>query len=299
MKISASRQQFTRNLVTVAVASALFAGCATAPVQPAGAESARDKLIALQTDPNLANLAPAAMQEAAAAVRTAQIPEHDQALADYRVYLADRKIDIARAVAQARFAGEQRRSIIAERTKIRLASRTREADRADARAAIARSDERAQTRAMASSAQQTADMQRQIDALQAKATDRGLVLTLGDVLFASGRATLKAGATGHLDRLAAFLNRYPTRTAAIEGYTDDVGTEAYNQDLSERRADAVRSFLTGHGVDTTRLSASGGGESDPVADNRTAGGRQQNRRVEVVISDPTPAPVNPTPASVN
>ncbi|HVC00723.1 MAG TPA: OmpA family protein [Steroidobacteraceae bacterium] len=313
-----SRPQFNRGLVAAAVASALLAGCATAPMRPSGAESAREKLIALQTDPNLGNLAPAAMQNAEAAVRTAQIPEHDRALADYRVYLADRKIDIARAVAEARFAARQREFIVAQRTKIRLAGRTQEVDRANARAAMARSDERAQalatdnadvranaaTAAAAQSAQQaqdtadvadaqnaaatqqTADMQRRIDALQAKVTDRGLVLTLGDVLFATGRANLKSGATGHLDRLVAFLNRYPSRTAVIEGYTDNVGSEDFNQGLSERRAEAVRSYLTQHGVDGARLRATGGGASDPVAANDTVEGRQQNRRVEVTISDP-------------
>ncbi len=317
MSICHIRPQFARSLVAAAVTSALLAGCATTPMQPSGAESAREKLIALQTDPNLGSLAPAAMQDAEAAVRTAQIPEQDSALAEHRVYLADRKIDIARAVAQARFAAQQRESIIAQRTKIRLAARTREADRADARAATARSDERAQAQATedadsranaataaaaesaqqaqdvtdvanaqnAAATQQTADMQRQIDALQAKVTDRGLVLTLGDVLFSSGRSDLKTGATGHLYRLAAFLNRYPTRTAAIEGYTDNVGSEDFNQGLSERRADAVKSYLTAHGVDGARLSATGGGESNQVADNVTADGRQQNRRVEVVISD--------------
>jgi len=318
------RSHFARSLVAAAVASALLAGCATEPMQPSGAESAREKLIALQTDPNLGSLAPAAMQDAEAAVRTAQIPERDRALAEYRVYIADRKIDIARAVAQARFAAQQRQSIVAQRTKIRLEGRTLEADRADARAATARRDERAQARATedadsranaataaaaqsaqqaqnvadvadaqnAAATQQTADMQRQIDALQAKVTDRGLVLTLGDVLFSSGRADLKAGASGHLDRLVAFLIRYPTRTAAIEGYTDNVGSEDFNQGLSERRADSVRSYLTEHGVDGARLSATGGGESDPVADNGTAAGRQQNRRVEVVISDPAAVAAN-------
>lgn len=324
MTIRDVRPQLTCSLVAVAVTSVLLAGCATAPLRPAGADSAREKLIALQTDPNLGKLAPAAMQDAETAVRTAQIPERDRALSDYRVYLADRKVDIARAVAEARFAAQQRQSIVAERAKIRLEGRTREADRADARAATARSDERAQalatedansrataaTAAAAQSAQQAqeatdvadaqnaaatqraAEMQRQIDALQAKVTDRGLVLTLGDVLFSSGRANLKAGAAGHLDRLVAFLKRYPTRTVAIEGYTDNIGSKDFNLGLSERRADAVRSFLTAHGVDGARISTSGGGESDPIADNGTAEGRQQNRRVEVVISDPAAEAAN-------
>jgi outer membrane protein OmpA-like peptidoglycan-associated protein len=119
--------------------------------------------------------------------------------------------------------------------------------------------------------------------------DRGLVLTLGDVLFTSGRADLKPGAAGNLNKLVAFLNKYPDRSVSIQGYTDSVGSEDYNQGLSERRADSVKSYLAGQGISTMRLSALGKGRSDPVADNGSAAGRQQNRRVEVIISNPTTA----------
>jgi outer membrane protein OmpA-like peptidoglycan-associated protein len=112
---------------------------------------------------------------------------------------------------------------------------------------------------------------------------------LGDALFSSGRADLQPGANGHLGRLVAFLNRYPNRTVIIEGYTDSVGNDDYNRGLSERRAGAVRSYLVDQGVSSARLTASGKGASDPVASNDTASGRQQNRRVEVIISDPAAA----------
>jgi len=133
------------------------------------------------------------------------------------------------------------------------------------------------------------ELQRQIDELQAKETDRGLVLTLGDVLFTSGKADLKTGATGNLNKLIAFLNKYPDRTVLIEGYTDSVGSEDYNHGLSERRADSVKSYLIEQGVGSLRLTSLGKGESQPVADNDSATGRQQNRRVEVVISTPKTA----------
>jgi len=112
---------------------------------------------------------------------------------------------------------------------------------------------------------------------------------LGDVLFMTGRADLQAGSVGNLGRLVTFLNKYPDRTVAIEGYTDSVGSEDYNQRLSERRADSVKSYLAGQGIGSIRLSASGKGESDPVAANDSASGRQQNRRVEVIISNPPAA----------
>ena len=113
-----------------------------------------------------------------------------------------------------------------------------------------------------------------------------LVLTLGDVLFSSGTATLNGGGDGHLDKLAGFLNRYPARTAIIDGYTDSIGSDDYNQGLSERRAEAVKNYLIGQGIDAQRLTASGMGKSSPVASNGSAAGRQQNRRVEVTISNP-------------
>ena len=284
------RPRFPRTLLAAAVSAAMLAACATAPMKPPGADAAREKLIQLQTDPQLGNLAPAAMQDAQDAVRTAQIPNPDPRLSEYRVYLADRKVESARAEAEARFAEGQHQAILARRTSIRLDARTGEADRADARAVKARADEQVQAQAAqdarsAAATQQTAEMQRQIDALQAKATDRGLVLTLGDVLFKSGQADLGDGAAGHLDRLVAFLDRYPDRTARIEGHTDDVGTERFNRRLSERRADAVQAYLTEHGVDGARLRAAGEGEADPVADNDNADGRRQNRRVEVIISN--------------
>jgi outer membrane protein OmpA-like peptidoglycan-associated protein len=100
---------------------------------------------------------------------------------------------------------------------------------------------------------------------------------------------LKTGATGNLNKLVAFLNEYPDRTAAIEGYTDSVGSEDFNQGLSERRADSVKSYLVGQGIGALRLSASGKGENDTVSGNDSATGRQQNRRVEVIISNPVAA----------
>jgi outer membrane protein OmpA-like peptidoglycan-associated protein len=133
--------------------------------------------------------------------------------------------------------------------------------------------------------QQAAELQRQLEILQARPTDRGLVLTLGDTLFATGRAEIKSGATANLDKLSTFLTEYPDRTAAIEGYTDSIGSEEMNQSLSERRANAVKNYLVGRGVSTARLTTSGRGEGSPVADNESAAGRQQNRRVEVVIGD--------------
>jgi outer membrane protein OmpA-like peptidoglycan-associated protein len=125
----------------------------------------------------------------------------------------------------------------------------------------------------------------QLAEMKAKPTERGMVLTLGDVLFDTGRAELNPGATRPLDQLAQFLKENAQRTVAIEGYTDSVGTDTLNQVLSERRAIAVKNGLTDRGVASNRVSARGMGEASPVASNDTAAGRQRNRRVEVVLSN--------------
>jgi outer membrane protein OmpA-like peptidoglycan-associated protein len=293
----------SKSLVAIAVASILLASCAAAPTRPSGADEARAKLTRLQANPDLANRAPAAIAEADAAVRVAELPQTDPALGEYRVYIADRKIDIAAAQAQTRFYEDQRAALEAQQQNARLDARTHEVEVARDQAARAKADDESQrmvasqalsdasaaNAAASASADQATELQRQIDALQFKVTNRGLVLTLGDVTFATGRAELMTGATGHLDRLADFLKEYSDRTVVIEGYTDSTGTQAYNQQLSERRAESVRGYLSSHGVDYARLSASGRGMSDPVSGNDSATGRQQNRRVEVIVSNPTVA----------
>src|SRR5208337_2381343 len=125
---------------------------------------------------------------------------------------------------------------------------------------------------------QSARLQAEIDALKATPTPRGLVITLGDVLFDTGRADLKPGAARKLDQLAQFLTEHPDRRVQIDGFTDSVGTDSYNQDLSQRRADRVRSSLIASGIDPSRIASQGYGKEFPVADNTDSGGRQLNRR---------------------
>ena len=287
-----------RSLIAVAVAATLFAGCASVPKHPAGSEQVRAKLTALQSEPTLANRAQVAIKDAEGAVVLAEMTEKDLVLAAHRVYIADRKVDTARALAETSFSEQERTALNEQAEKARLDSRTREADVAKTDALVARAESAEQkvaansARSDADAAQvaanasqlQAAELQRQIEVLQARPTDRGLVLTLGDTLFATGKSEIKSGATANLDRLTAFMNEYPKRTAAIEGYTDSMGSDEMNQSLSERRADAVKRYLIDQGVGSARLTSTGRGESSPVADNESAAGRQQNRRVEVVIS---------------
>lgn len=115
-------------------------------------------------------------------------------------------------------------------------------------------------------------------------TSRGLVVNMGDVLFDTGKSDLRSEAREALAKLSGIVLNYPSLRLAIEGYTDSTGTEEFNQALSQKRADAVREYLTNQGVDAGTLSAQGFGMSNPVADNGTAQGRQKNRRVEIVVS---------------
>lgn len=273
-------------LTGLVFSSLVLASCAMTPVAPQGAEQVRGKLTALQSDPDLADRARMEIREAETAVRIAEQPlaREDEALGKHRVYVADRTVAIAKAKANTRFTEDQRLRLGEERDAARLQARTLEVDRARDEAERARSSEEASA---AVAAQQNEEYQRQIDALQAEITDRGVVLTLGDVLFATGSAELQGGASGNLNKLVGFLNEYPDRRVQIEGHTDNVGSAELNQGLSQRRADAVRNYLTQQGIASRRLSASGIGMDRPVANNDTTTGRQQNRRVEIIIENPS------------
>jgi len=286
-------------LTLVAFASLLLLACAVTPSSPPGAAETRSKLSALQNDPNLSERARVEIQEAEVAVRLAEQPldASDAALGAHRVYMADRKVDIARAKATTRYAEHQRTGFAEERDAARLAARTQEADRARADAGRARAEagqarsaadaaRAAQAETEAEAARRAAELERQIATLEAEVTDRGLVLTLGDVLFATGSDRLEGGASNRLNRLVDFLNQYPDRRVLIEGHTDNVGNADYNQGLSQRRADSVRAYLTQQGIASQRVSTSGMGLNRPIASNDSTAGRQQNRRVEIVIENP-------------
>ena len=107
---------------------------------------------------------------------------------------------------------------------------------------------------------------------------------MSDVLFDTGSYTLKPGAREKLAKISGILLAHPGLTLQIEGHTDSVGTDDYNQQLSERRADSVRDFLAEQGVSASSITARGFGKTQPVATNDTADGRQRNRRVELVVN---------------
>nr|WP_286945548.1 OmpA family protein [Pseudomonas sp. UBA6718] len=128
-------------------------------------------------------------------------------------------------------------------------------------------------------------LEEQVVNLAASETDRGLVMTLGDVLFDAGRTELKASANRTILKLVQFLQINPRRNIRIEGYTDNRGVSAENLDLSRARAQAVADVLVDLGIDARRMQVKGYGEAHPLAENASAKGRAQNRRVEILISD--------------
>lgn len=134
-------------------------------------------------------------------------------------------------------------------------------------------------------AAELAQVKTELEALKARPSDRGMVLTMGDVLFEVNRSTLSVGAAKTIEQLSDFMNKYPDRKIIIEGHTDSMGKAEYNMTLSQRRADSVKKALVEKGVDENRIVTKGYGETSPVATNKTAAGRQQNRRVEVIIPE--------------
>lgn len=219
--------------------------------------------------------------------------QREQVQLEARAARAER--DAARARVSASRAEAERLAEEAQRVRAELEASAARAqrERAEREAETARAErmmaeERAEqlereTREMREQAER---MQQQISDLEARPTDRGLVLTLGsDVLFDFDSADLREGAQRSINRIAEFLDEYSERQVLVEGFTDSTGTRDYNLDLSERRASAVRTALIDQGVEESRIRTRGFGPDYPVASNDNEAGRQLNRRVEVVISD--------------
>lgn len=296
--------------ITLGIGTLVLVACHTAPVQNPAVGAARAELTALQSDSLLANRAPAAIKDAEAAVVAAEKPQTDPAVEAHLAYLASNKVRMAHALAASRYSEDQQKAVAGERDQIRLAARTQEADQAKSQAESARLQTESARLQAESARQQTAAAERntsyaeqqtteanaraaalekELADLNAKKTDRGMVFTLSDVLFATGKSDLKAGAAANFDRLADALKKQEDRHITIEGHTDNVGSDELNMALSQRRAEAVKNYLVNRGVAADRISANGKGESFPVTSNSSAAGRQKNRRVEVIIENPAAA----------
>jgi outer membrane protein OmpA-like peptidoglycan-associated protein len=257
-------------LTGISLALALGA-CASAPQPNAALQSAHDAVATAEADPNVAKYAALDLEAAKrdlAIADDAAMHHKDDAIGQ-PAYLATQNAKLAQMHAAAKADDARVAAGQAERDQIQLAARNREVQNAN----------------MAKNAAQdeTARLQAEVDQLKATPTTRGLVLTLGDVLFDTGRAELNPGAGRKLDQLAQFLGEHKDRRVQIDGFTDSVGTDSFNEQLSQRRADAVKAALITRGIDPSRISTEGYGKAFPVANNTDSGGRQLNRRVEVVI----------------
>jgi len=256
----------------------VLGGCASTPRPNAALENARTAVQAAEADPNVHKYAALDMEAAKKQLEAADAAamRHDEPGIAQPAYLAAQTARLAQARAAAKADDGRVAAGQAERDKIQLAARTRDVDNAKmaTSAALGQRDQ---------ATEQAARLQAEVDHLKATPTPRGLVLTLGDVLFDTGRAELNPGSARKLDQLAQFLTDHRERRVQIDGFTDSVGTDSYNQDLSQRRADAVKSSLIARGIDSSRIGSQGYGKGFPVANNVDSGGRQLNRRVEVVI----------------
>jgi outer membrane protein OmpA-like peptidoglycan-associated protein len=259
--------------------------CVSMPQPNAALETARLAVQTAEADSNVNKFAPLDLDRARKDLSIAEDAalHHQDADVDQPAYLATQNARLAQAHGAAKADDARVAAGQMERDQIVLASRTREAANAKASAANSKViaevalDQRDQAN------QETARVQAELDALKATPTPRGLVMTLGDVLFDTGRAELKSGAGRKMDQLAQFLVEHPDRRVQIDGFTDSIGTDSYNEDLSQRRADAVKTALINRGVQPSRIGTEGYGKAYPVANNTDSGGRQLNRRVEVVI----------------
>lgn len=259
--------------------------CSARP-EPSVLERARTIYKQAVEDQVIVQYAPGALQDARQVLSQAEQTwrsDKDTAEVEHLSYLTGQHVAIARAQADNKAAEVDRQRLSQEREQMLREARIQEADQARREAEQAQQEaERARAK-YEESTRQIAVLQEKLGSLKAKATSRGTILTLGSVLFAPGKATLKPEALQNLYSLVTFMREDPERTAIIEGYTDNVGADERNLDLSQRRAEAVREFLIDNGVNEGRVTARGYGEASPVASNDTEAGRQQNRRVEIVL----------------
>jgi outer membrane protein OmpA-like peptidoglycan-associated protein len=290
-------------LGSIVLASSLFlSACSSMPTTTATLDEARADFVAANNNPQVSSYAPLEFKQASDALdRANQAAAKRESLdtIDRLAYVAKQRIATAQEVAKAKGAEAEIADASRQRDRVQLEARTAEAERArrDAAAAQAQAanaqaqaaDAQAQADAARAQTAQLAERSARLEALlielHAQKTERGMVVTIGDVLFATDRAELNANGVATVRKLAEVMMQNPDRTVLVEGFTDSTGSTAHNQDLSERRAASVAQALTGLGVPRDHVALRGYGEAYPVAANDTASNRQLNRRVEIVLSN--------------
>ena len=245
----------------------LLVACTSAPMQQSldALDQAQQAVATAAADPQVQAYTAVELrraQENLSAAKAAWTNDQDRARAEHLAYMAQRHAEIAQAEAASRAAAEQSRQIMKQRDELRLQTRSQQVE---------------------TQQRQIEVLREQLSELKPKQTEQGIMLTLSQVLFAFDSAQLQSGAQAPLDKLASFLSERPQIQVQIVGYTDSVGSETYNQRLSERRAQSVADAMAQRGIDRARMRVAGEGESNPVATNETEQGRQLNRRVEFTL----------------
>jgi outer membrane protein OmpA-like peptidoglycan-associated protein len=250
-----------KNFPMSLIAVAIISGCSAMPNQ--SLTEAHSSYNNARSNPEVTNQAALELKDAGDSLNKADAAfseNEDEQTVNHLAYLAKQQVDIAQETAKRKTAELAVTTSAAKRTQVQLDARTDEVDAAK---------------------QQIA----QLKALNAQKTKRGMVITLGDVLFSTDRAQLNSGGIRNVQKLADFLAQYPQYKVLVEGYTDSTGSDSHNQELSERRASTVQMALLNTGISTDRVQPRGYGEGFPVAGNDNAASRQLNRRVEIVFSD--------------
>ena len=294
--------RFATSLTALAAACALFAGCASAPTVTPQLQQARANVRAAETDPGVLKYASLDIKKAADSLKRAEelsAKRESPADIDSAAYVASTQARTAMALAKAATEEDAIKAAEADRERARADANAKRANIAQAQAAsaqvaaasanadanAARQQAAGATADAAQAQAQAALLARELADLQAKQTDRGMLVTLGDVLFETGRAEIRPAAQASITKLASYLNQHPDRRVLIEGFTDSTGSDRTNLTLSQRRSQAVADALRAQGVDPTRVATRGYGEQYPVASNASTSDRAMNRRVEVYISN--------------
>ncbi|MFK5970019.1 MAG: OmpA family protein [Candidatus Marithrix sp.] len=268
-----------KRIISILFVSLIVVSCSSIPKDEI-LKDARAAYSKAKSNPNTANLE--AMYDAKKALNKAENAED----VDEMKHLASMSIkrsEMVLAVAKRKNAESKRSDLLKQKDKVILQAREQEIT-TKARDLKAKERELAAKQQLLTAKQAKIQrLQDELADLKGKQTDRGLVVTLGDVLFGTGKATLLSAAQKNINKIANFLNQHPERNVLIGGHTDNRGSDEYNLGLSQRRADAVRFALIQRNVASNRIQSQGFGETQPVASNSFDGGRQQNRRVEITI----------------
>ena len=266
----------------------LCVACGGPPAANSMLSEARSVYTDARNDPLVIENAPVALEQAGEYLKQSEAiwqDKGDEDKLEHYAYLARQRSLVAQEMAKLNLAEQGVEEAEAVRQRVLIEARTAEAEKAEREAEVERlAAEKAKKEAEMALAR-ARELSERVSELEANQTERGLVLTLSAVLFDVGKATLKPGAQSMVNELTAFLNEYDQRTVLIEGFTDSSGSEDFNLTLSQRRAEAVRTALLYMGISAQRIQVRGYGEAYPVASNATLAGRQQNRRVEIIISD--------------